>query len=81
MTANAACTLEQVQNTVAKTINKPLEEVKTSSSLGELGADDLDRIEIVMAVEKDCDASIPDDLQEKFVTVKDLHEAANKKSN
>jgi acyl carrier protein len=48
------------------------EEVKPESSFVEdLGADSLDRVELVMALEDEFDIEIPDDDAEKLVKVKD----------
>ena len=40
----------------------------------DLGADSLDMVELVMAMEQEFDIEIPDDVAEKVVTVKDAVE-------
>ena len=41
-----------------------------SSFVDDLNADSLDMVELVMAMEQEFDIEIPDDVAEKFVTVK-----------
>lgn len=49
------------------------EEVKLDSSfVNDLGADSLDRVELVMALEDEFDIEIPDDQAEKFIKVSDV---------
>ncbi len=51
-----------------------VEEAKVSeaaSFIDDLGADSLDTVELVMAVEEEFGCEIPDDAAEKIVTVKD----------
>ena len=45
-----------------------------SSFVDDLNADSLDMVELVMAMEQEFDIEIPDDVAEKFVTVKDAVE-------
>ena len=45
--------------------------VETASFIDDLGADSLDTVELVMAVEEEFSCEIPDDIAEKIVTVKD----------
>lgn len=43
----------------------------TASFIDDLGADSLDTVELVMALEEEFDLEIPDDAAEKIQTVKD----------
>ena len=45
--------------------------VLTASFVDDLGADSLDQVELIMAMEEEFDVSIPDEDAEKIVTVKD----------
>ena len=55
---------------VAEQLDVKIEEVnKTSSFVDDLGADSLDTVELVMALEEEFDAEIPDDEAEKITTV------------
>ena len=48
------------------------EDVKSTSSFVEdLGADSLDTVELIMALEEEFDAEIPDEEAEKIATVQD----------
>ena len=44
--------------------------VESASFIDDLGADSLDTVELVMALEEEFDAEIPDDEAEKITTVK-----------
>lgn len=48
--------------------------VPEASFVGDLGADSLDTVELVMALEEQCDIEIPDEDAQKIVTVKDAIE-------
>jgi acyl carrier protein len=63
---------EEVKEIVAEQLNVNADEVKEDSKFVEdLGADSLDVVELVMALEEKFDIEIPDDEAEKIVTVKD----------
>ena len=47
------------------------EVVNEASFVDDLGADSLDTVELVMALEEEFDAEIPDDAAEKIATVQD----------
>ena len=49
----------------------PSEVVPEASFLDDLGADSLDRVELIMAFEENFDMEIPDNDAEKIVTVQD----------
>ena len=63
-------TEEQVKNIVAEQLGVKEEEVKNESSfVDDLGADSLDTVELVMALEEEFETEIPDEDAEKITTV------------
>jgi acyl carrier protein len=61
---------EQVKNIVAEQLGVKSEEVKNESSfVDDLGADSLDTVELVMALEEEFETEIPDEDAEKITTV------------
>ncbi len=52
-----------------------------ASFVDDLGADSLDTVELVMALEEEFDAEIPDDEAEKITTVKQAVEFIQKNTN
>ena len=63
---------ERVIKMVAEQLGVKEEDVKTTSSFVEdLGADSLDTVELIMALEEEFDAEIPDEEAEKIATVQD----------
>ncbi len=55
---------------VAEQLDVDASEIKSDSSfVDDLGADSLDTVELVMALEEEFDAEIPDDEAEKITTV------------
>ena len=61
---------ERVKKIVAEQLGVKEEEVKLSSSFVEdLGADSLDTVELVMALEEEFETEIPDEEAEKITTV------------
>ncbi|MBL0687646.1 MAG: acyl carrier protein [Sulfurospirillum sp.] len=64
--------LEDVKEVVAEQLNVSNEEIKEDSKFVEdLGADSLDVVELVMALEEKFDIEIPDADAEKIITVGD----------
>ncbi|HEY9886492.1 MAG TPA: acyl carrier protein [Vampirovibrionales bacterium] len=64
--------LGRIQDVVSKQLGIDKEKVTESSSfMGDLGADSLDTVELVMAFEEEFDVEIPDEEAEKLVTVGD----------
>jgi len=62
---------DRVKKIVAEQLGVDLEEVKTESSfVDDLGADSLDTVELVMALEEEFETEISDDEAEKITTVK-----------
>jgi acyl carrier protein len=63
---------EKVKEVVVEQLNVNADEVKKDSKFVEdLGADSLDVVELVMALEEEFEIEIPDDKAEAIVTVND----------
>ena len=61
---------EQVKKIIMEQLGVTAEEVKPEASFVEdLGADSLDTVELVMALEEEFDTEIPDEEAEKITTV------------
>ncbi len=64
---------EDVREVIVEQLSRSAEEVKPESRIREdLGADSLDAVELVMALEEKFGVEIPDSDAEKFVTVDDV---------
>jgi acyl carrier protein len=62
---------QRVKKIVAEQLGVNESEVKSESSfVDDLGADSLDTVELVMALEEEFDCEIPDEEAEKITTVK-----------
>jgi len=62
--------LTKVKGVVAEKLNVGEDQVTTEAKFVEdLGADSLDQVELIMALEDDFDLKIPEDEAEKLVTV------------
>jgi len=74
--------LEKVRKVVAEQLSIDLDQVtETASFTNDLGADSLDTVELVMALEEEFGVEIPDEDAEKIVTVKDAVEYINSNMN
>jgi acyl carrier protein len=63
---------DEVKEVVMEQLNKNADEVKEDSKFAEdLGADSLDVVELVMALEEKFEIEIPDEDAEKITTVAD----------
>jgi acyl carrier protein len=63
---------DRVKKIVVEQLGANEDQVKTDSSfVDDLGADSLDTVELVMALEEEFDMEIPDDQAESIATVKD----------
>ncbi len=61
---------ERVKKIVAEQLGVKLEEINNASSfVDDLGADSLDTVELVMALEEEFETEIPDEEAEKITTV------------
>ena len=73
-------TFEKVRDVTAEQLGVKADEVKSEAKFVEdLGADSLDTVELVMALEEEFGIEIPDDDAEKAKTVGDVVEYINKK--
>ncbi|MFH0845606.1 MAG: acyl carrier protein [Pseudomonadota bacterium] len=63
---------EKVKKIICEQLNVSEEDVViTASFVDDLGADSLDQVELIMAMEEEFDISIPDEDAEKIGTVQD----------
>lgn len=63
---------EKIRNIICEQLDVAEEDVVPSASfVDDLGADSLDQVELIMAMEEEFDVSIPDEDAEKIGTVKD----------
>ncbi len=63
---------ERVKKIVCEQLGVKAEDVKASSSfVDDLGADSLDTVELVMALEEEFETEIPDEDAEKLTTVQE----------
>ena len=70
---------EQVKGLVAENLGVNMEEVVNSASFVEdLGADSLDTVELVMALEEEFETEIPDEDAEKITTVQEAIDFVSK---
>jgi acyl carrier protein len=73
---------ERVKRIVVEQLGVKDEEVKEDASfVDDLGADSLDTVELVMALEEEFDTEIPDDDAEKITTVKQAIDYINSHSS
>jgi len=64
---------EKVKKMLAEQINISQEEIKLESDIiNDLGADSLDVVEMLMAVETEFDVSIPDEVAMEMKTIQDV---------
>jgi acyl carrier protein len=64
--------VERVKRLIAENLGVALEEVRSDAAfIDDLGADSLDIVELVMAIEKEFDVEIPDEDAEEISTVQD----------
>jgi acyl carrier protein len=65
----------KVKAIIADQLGVPVEEVKPESRfIEDLGADSLDIVELIMAMEEEFETEIPDEEAEKILTVSDTIE-------
>ena len=64
---------EKVRSIIAKELNYNEEDIKLESKLSEdLGADSLDAVELIMAIEDEFGVQVSDEAAQKIRTVKDI---------
>jgi acyl carrier protein len=72
---------EKVREIICEQLNVSAEDVVPEASfVDDLGADSLDQVELIMAMEEEFDISIPDEDAEKIATVKDALDYIKKAS-
>lgn len=72
---------EKVKQIISEQLGVEEAEVTSSASFtDDLGADSLDQVELVMALEENFDIEIPDDAAEKIRTVQDAIDYIDKHS-
>jgi len=85
-----AMNTNEIQSQVTKVVIeqlgvKPEEVTPDASFVDDLGADSLDTVELVMALEEEFEIEIPDEDAEKIVTIKDavkyISDHAGKETN
>jgi acyl carrier protein len=70
---------EKVKTIICEQLDVEADTVMPEASfVDDLGADSLDQVELIMAMEEEFDVSIPDEDAEKIVTVKDAIEYIEK---
>ena len=70
---------ETIVKMIAEQLDVPEDEVVPAAAfVDDLGADSLDQVELIMAMEEEFDVSIPDEDAENITTVKDAIEYVNK---
>ncbi|MCF8130040.1 MAG: acyl carrier protein [Deltaproteobacteria bacterium] len=63
---------EKIAKIICEQLDVPEKDVVPGASfVDDLGADSLDQVELIMAMEEEFDISIPDEDAEKIATVKD----------
>ncbi len=73
---------EKVKGIIVDQLGTPEDNVKMDSSfIDDLGADSLDIVELVMAIEETFDIEIPDEDAEKVVTIGDVVKYISEKIN
>jgi acyl carrier protein len=71
---------QQVKAIVAEQLGVKLEQVTTAASfVDDLGADSLDTVELVMALEEEFETEIPDEDAEKITTVQQAVDYINER--
>lgn len=70
---------DKIKKIVCEQLDVPEEDVVPEASfVDDLGADSLDQVELIMAMEEQFDLSIPDDDAENISTVKDVMDYVKK---
>ncbi len=74
--------LEKVKKIIAEQLDVPEADIVPSASfVDDLGADSLDQVELIMAMEEEFNISIPDEDAEKISTVQDAVDYITKALN
>ena len=74
--------VERVKSIVVKQLGVKEDDIKNESKfIDDLGADSLDTVELVMALEEEFETEIPDEEAEKITTVQEAIDYINKNLN
>jgi acyl carrier protein len=74
--------VRRVKDLIAESLGvNPAEVVADASFIDDLGADSLDIVELVMAIEKEFNINIPDEDAEKIATVQDAIDYIQTRAN
>lgn len=69
---------DKVKKVIAEQLGIKIEDIKPESSfIDDLGADSLDTVELIMALEEKFDTEIPDEKAEKIKIVQDVYDYIN----
>jgi len=77
--AERVLSFEQVRDAVAESLGIDESEVSLSSSFVSLGADSMDRVQLILDLEEALGLEIPEDDSRKFVTVEDVLKYVNQR--
>ena len=73
--------VDRIKKVITKHLGVKVEKVTENAKfIEDLGADSLDQVELVMALEEEFKCEIPDEAAEKIVTVKDAIELIKNKT-
>lgn len=73
---------DQVRGIIAEQLGVKADEIRNDASfVDDLGADSLDTVELVMALEEEFETEIPDEEAEKITTVQQAIDYINAKKN
>lgn len=73
---------DKVKSIIAEQLGVKIDEVTPEASfIDDLGADSLDTVELIMALEEEFSIEIPDEDAEKMTTVGDVMKYINEKSS
>ena len=73
---------DQVRGIIAEQLGVKADEIKNDASfVDDLGADSLDTVELVMALEEEFEAEIPDEDAEKIITVQQAIDYINSRKS
>ncbi len=73
---------DQVRGIIAEQLGLKADEIKNDASfVDDLGADSLDTVELVMALEEEFETEIPDEEAEKITTVQQAIDYINSRQN
>lgn len=79
---NMSTVEERVKKIVAEQLGVKLEDLKNGASfVDDLGADSLDTVELVMALEEEFETEIPDEKAEKITTIQEAIDYIQSNSN